>query len=51
VASELKSLFYGRTGAPEIVSVIAGLGGRDVTVRDFKEMYRQAVSGSFPATL
>lgn len=45
VASELKSLFYGRTGAPEIVSVIAGLGGRDVTVRDFKEMYRQAVSG------
>jgi pyruvate ferredoxin oxidoreductase alpha subunit len=45
VASELKSLLYGRPGAPEIVNVIAGLGGRDVTVREFKEMFAMASSG------
>ncbi|MDQ7831895.1 MAG: pyruvate ferredoxin oxidoreductase [Desulfovibrionaceae bacterium] len=45
VASELKSLFYGRPGAPEIINVIAGLGGRDVTVREFKEMFALAGSG------
>ncbi|NDY56736.1 pyruvate ferredoxin oxidoreductase [Desulfovibrio sulfodismutans] len=45
VASELKSLFYGRPDAPEIVNLVAGLGGRDVTVREFKEMFAMAVSG------
>jgi len=45
VATELKSLFYGRKGAPEIVNIVAGLGGRDVTVSDFEEMHAQAVSG------
>jgi len=45
VASELASLFYGKPDAPEIVDIVAGLGGRDVAVSDFEEMYAKAVSG------
>jgi pyruvate ferredoxin oxidoreductase alpha subunit len=46
VAAEIKSLLYGRQ-APEIVNIIAGLGGRDVTVQQFKDMYFGALSGGF----
>jgi pyruvate ferredoxin oxidoreductase alpha subunit len=46
VAAEIKSLLYGRQ-APEIVNIIAGLGGRDVTVQQFKDMYFRALSGGF----
>ncbi len=42
VATEIASLFYGRKDAPEIVNIIAGLGGRDVSAADFMEMYAQA---------
>ncbi len=45
VASELVSLFYGRPDAPEIVNVIAGLGGRDVSVQEFQEMFDKAEKG------
>lgn len=45
VASELASLFYGKPDAPEIVNIIAGLGGRDVAVSEFEEMYAKALSG------
>ncbi|MDD4952468.1 MAG: pyruvate ferredoxin oxidoreductase, partial [Desulfovibrionaceae bacterium] len=42
VAQEIKSVFYGLKDAPEIVNIIAGIGGRDVPVADFEEMYRLA---------
>jgi pyruvate ferredoxin oxidoreductase alpha subunit len=42
VASELAALFYGRKDAPTLVNVIAGLGGRDVGVEDFENIYTQA---------
>jgi pyruvate ferredoxin oxidoreductase alpha subunit len=46
VAAEIKSLLYGRQEL-EIVNIIAGLGGRDVTVQQFKDMYFGALSGRF----
>jgi pyruvate ferredoxin oxidoreductase alpha subunit len=45
LAVDIKSLFYGRDDAPEIVNVIAGLGGRDVTTEDFREIYSRACGG------
>ncbi len=41
VATEIRSLFYGAKDAPKIVNIVAGLGGRDVSVKDFEEMYAQ----------
>jgi pyruvate ferredoxin oxidoreductase alpha subunit len=45
VAQEIRSLYYGKSDAPEIVNVIAGLGGRDVTTKDFQKIYEMAVTG------
>lgn len=45
VATEIKSLFYGDQDAPKIVNIVAGLGGRDVSVKDFEEMYALAKGG------
>ena len=50
VAQEIKALLYGDKNAPEIVNVIAGLGGRDVPVNDFKEMYKLAKAGKLEKT-
>jgi len=44
VAQEIKSLMYGKAGMPEVQNVIVGVGGRDVPVREFKEIYRKARS-------
>ncbi|MEA2102881.1 MAG: transketolase C-terminal domain-containing protein [Thermodesulfobacteriota bacterium] len=38
VASEIKSALYKQDDAPEVVSYVAGLAGRDVSVGDFKKM-------------
>ena len=38
VGTELRSLFYKVPSAPKIFNFIAGLGGRDVTVKRFEEM-------------
>jgi pyruvate ferredoxin oxidoreductase alpha subunit len=46
VAAEIKSFLYGRKEM-EIVNIIAGLGGRDVTVQQFKDMYFGALDGRF----
>ncbi|MDY7002014.1 MAG: transketolase C-terminal domain-containing protein [Thermodesulfobacteriota bacterium] len=46
VATEIKSLFYGQKGAPEVINIIAGIGGRDVSVKDFEDMFDMAVSGA-----
>ncbi len=45
VATEIKSLFYGRDDAPAIDNVIAGIGGRDVSVAEFEDMYALSKSG------
>jgi pyruvate ferredoxin oxidoreductase alpha subunit len=44
VAQEIKSLMYGKPGMPEVRNVIVGVGGRDVPVREFKEIFRKARS-------
>ena len=44
VAQEIKSLLYGKAGMPEVRNVIVGVGGRDVPVREFKEIFRMAKS-------
>ncbi|MFW5730971.1 MAG: pyruvate ferredoxin oxidoreductase [Desulfonatronovibrionaceae bacterium] len=42
VAQEIRSLLYSQDFRPEIHNIIAGLGGRDVTVKDFKQMYEMS---------
>lgn len=41
IASEVKSALYGHAGAPPVVEFIAGLGGRDVKIQDFIDMYEE----------
>jgi hypothetical protein len=38
VASELRSALYKKDGAPTIVNYIAGLAGRDVSRKDFRNI-------------
>jgi pyruvate/2-oxoacid:ferredoxin oxidoreductase alpha subunit len=45
---EVRSALYGTAGSPRVVGVIAGLGGRDVTVRQIKEVARRALKGEPP---
>lgn len=45
VAEDIANVFYGQPDAPEIFNIIAGLGGRDVSVPEFKEMLTMAESG------
>ncbi|MBA4358722.1 MAG: pyruvate ferredoxin oxidoreductase, partial [Desulfovibrio sp.] len=44
VAAELKSLLYTRGVQKYVSGFVAGLGGRDVTRQDFKDMYALAVA-------
>jgi pyruvate ferredoxin oxidoreductase alpha subunit len=44
VASEIKAALYPLDKRPQVVEFIAGLGGRDVTIGDFKEMYDKGVA-------
>ena len=39
VATDVKSVLYGEKKKPRVLNVIAGLGGRDLTVQDFKAMF------------
>jgi pyruvate ferredoxin oxidoreductase alpha subunit len=43
VASEVKAAFYNQVKKPKIVSYVAGLGGRDVTVSDFKNIVKKGI--------
>jgi pyruvate ferredoxin oxidoreductase alpha subunit len=43
VASEIKAALYNRSGSPKIVSFVAGLGGRDITVENFKDIVRKGM--------
>ena len=42
VAQEIKALLYDEQIKPKVSNIIAGLGGRDVTVKDFKKMYEMS---------
>jgi pyruvate ferredoxin oxidoreductase alpha subunit len=42
IAMDLKAKLYGHPGAPQVVSLIAGLGGRDINQARIKEMVEQA---------
>lgn len=45
---EIRSVLYGSAVPPRVVGVIAGLGGRDVTVRQVKEVARKAFKRESP---
>jgi pyruvate/2-oxoacid:ferredoxin oxidoreductase alpha subunit len=45
---EVKSALYGQDGMPPVFGYVAGLGGRDITPGDFKEIYRSASSKDRP---
>lgn len=44
VGLELRSLFYDREKRPKIINFVAGLGGREINRRTFKEAVRQSRS-------
>ncbi|MCU0665304.1 MAG: pyruvate ferredoxin oxidoreductase [Myxococcota bacterium] len=39
VSAEIKQVLYGTADAPQIVEFVAGLGGRDINMEDFDQMY------------
>ncbi len=43
VCSEIKSAFYNEAKKPKIVSFVAGLGGRDITVAGFEEIITKGI--------
>jgi pyruvate/2-oxoacid:ferredoxin oxidoreductase alpha subunit len=45
---EVKSALYGIEGMPPVFGFIAGLGGRDITPGDFREIHRQASATEKP---
>lgn len=45
LANEVKAAFYGSDRRPEVVSIFAGLGGRDVTVAQINEVAQAILQG------
>ena len=45
VAAEIRSALYNLEERPQVHSIIAGLGGRDVTVQDYVQMFENAMAG------
>ena len=45
VAGEIRSALYNMENRPQVINFIAGLGGREVTVGSFLEMFASSVSG------
>jgi pyruvate ferredoxin oxidoreductase alpha subunit len=43
VASEVKAALYNQAKRPKVVSFVAGLGGRDITVSGFKEIVNRGI--------
>jgi pyruvate ferredoxin oxidoreductase alpha subunit len=43
VASEVKSALYNMAKKPKVVSFVAGLGGRDITVSGFKDIINKGI--------
>ncbi len=45
VAGEIRSTLYNEASRPQVFNFVAGLGGREVTVGSFQEMFASSVSG------
>ncbi|MBN1276835.1 MAG: pyruvate ferredoxin oxidoreductase [Deltaproteobacteria bacterium] len=43
LAIELRSVMYGEKNQPAITNFICGLAGRDMTIKDFKNIYQRAM--------
>ncbi len=43
VCSEIKSALYGQAKQPKVVSIVGGLGGRDITVAGFEEIINRGI--------
>jgi pyruvate ferredoxin oxidoreductase alpha subunit len=43
VASEVKSALYSLARKPKVVSFIGALGGRDITVKGFKDIMNKGI--------
>ncbi len=43
VCSELRSALYNESKKPKIVSIVAGLGGRDITTSDFEQIINRGI--------
>jgi pyruvate ferredoxin oxidoreductase alpha subunit len=43
VASEVKAALYGLPKRPKVVSFVGGLGGRDITVKSFKDLVNKGI--------
>ncbi len=43
VCSEIKSALYGQDKRPKVVSIVGGLGGRDITVAGFEEIINRGI--------
>lgn len=43
VCSELRSALYNESKRPKVVSIIAGLGGRDITAGDFEQIINRGI--------
>jgi len=47
MAAELKAALYDAKQYPEVVSMVYGLGGRDITVEDMESIYADLEAGNF----
>ena len=43
VCSEIRSALYGQAKQPKVVSIVGGLGGRDITVAGFEEIINRGI--------
>lgn len=43
VCSELRSALYNESKKPKVVSIVAGLGGRDITADDFEQIINRGI--------
>ena len=47
MAAELKAALFGAKQYPEVLSMVYGLGGRDITVEDMEKIYADLEDGNF----
>jgi pyruvate ferredoxin oxidoreductase alpha subunit len=46
--NDLRSLFYGSRRQVDVIGFMAGIGGRDIRVKDFERMFDRTVKGEIP---
>jgi len=50
VMSEVRSAFYNEKNMPQVVGIVGGLGGRDITVSDFERIFQLGTAEAKGAT-